>query len=84
MASPVLEVGEYGLKTQPSIFDRIAADYPAQYATQQGTLRHHGIVLQPHLKIDKRTTLVRLPLNHIVIDFDMKGVDGEKDLSKNY
>lgn len=85
MASPVLEVSEYGLKTQPSIFDRIAADYPAQYATQQGTPKTPWDSTTTTLKDinTKELHYVRLPLNHIVIDFDMKGVDGEKDLSKN-
>lgn len=85
MASPVLEVSEYGLKTQASIFDRIANDYPAQEANTHGTPKVPWDDCKTTLKDIDTSELhyVRLPQNHIVIDFDMKGLDGEKDLKKN-
>ena len=68
-----------------SPFNAIAEDYPAQYANEAGT---------PTVAWDKCTTTlkdidttklhyVRIPLNHIVIDFDRKNSEGEKDLATN-
>lgn len=78
-------VSELGLREIQSALDQVAATYPAQYANNDGT---------PSLKWDQvMTTLsdidtselhyVRLPLNHIIIDFDIKNTDGEKDLGLN-
>ena len=72
---------EYG----DSIFDQIAADYPAQYANENEV---------PSFKWDNVTTTlkdidtsklhyVRVPENHIVIDFDLKDKDGNKSFEKN-
>lgn len=68
-----------------SIFDVQSADYPAQYATDKGT---------PTKPWDKVTTklsdldtsklhYVKVPENHIVIDFDIKDENGEKSYEKN-
>lgn len=68
-----------------SIFDKEFANCPAQYASDKGT---------PMKKWDEvRTTLadidthklhyVRVPENHIVIDFDIKDENGEKSYEKN-
>lgn len=68
-----------------SIFDDEYADAPAQYGNEQG---------KPRLKwADVHTTLadldtselhyVRVPHNHIVIDFDLTDEDGNKDLNAN-
>ena len=68
-----------------SIFDVECADCPAQYATAKET---------PYSKWDDvKTTLsdidtsklhyVRVPENHIVIDFDIKDENGNKSLEKN-
>lgn len=68
-----------------SRFDDAYSDAPAQLATQSGT---------PSLKwSDVKTTLadidtrqlhyVKVPGNHIVIDFDLRGDDGEKSLERN-
>ena len=68
-----------------SIFDKEFADCPAQYATDKGT---------PTKKWDEvKTTLsdldthelhyVKVPENHIVIDFDIKDDDGNKSYEKN-
>lgn len=68
-----------------SIFDKEAADYVAQYANEDGT---------PIKKWDKVTTklrhldtsklhYVKLPENHIVIDFDIPDETGNKSFEKN-
>lgn len=67
------------------IFDEACSDCKAQYANE------HGV---PSLPWDKAKTkladidtkklhYVLLPQEHIVIDFDLRGDDGEKDLAKN-
>ena len=73
------------LDSQKSIFDEECADCPAQYASQKET---------PNKAWDDVTTTladldtskihyVRVPENHIVIDFDIKNEKGEKDLDLN-
>ena len=68
-----------------SIFDDICADCPAQYATSNET---------PNKKWDEVTTklsdintkklhYVKIPENHIVIDFDIPDENGEKSFEKN-
>lgn len=68
-----------------SIFDKDCGKYPAQYATSKGT---------PSKKWDNvATTLddintkelhyVKVPENHIVIDFDIPDENGEKSLERN-
>ena len=68
-----------------SLLDDIYANYPAQYATDDGT---------PIIAWDKVTTTladictdklhyVMLPENHIVIDFDLKDEHGEKSVERN-
>lgn len=68
-----------------SLFDIQFKDAPAQYANDDGL---------PSFKWEKVKTLLRMldthrlhyvkvPLNHIVIDFDIKGEDGAKDFQKN-
>lgn len=73
------------MNAEKSIFDAVCASCPAQYATVDGT---------PSLKWSNVTTTlsdistnelhyVKLPSNHIVIDFDIKDQDGEKSLEAN-
>lgn len=68
-----------------SIFDKDCGKYPAQYATSKGT---------PSKKWDNVTTTlddintkelhyVKVPENHIVIDFDIPDENGEKSLEQN-
>lgn len=77
--------GELALNFRVSVFDSYCEDCPAQLANDSGT---------PSLKwSDVKTTLrdidtselhyVRVPENHIVIDFDILDEDGEKSLSAN-
>lgn len=72
-------------KDQKSIFDEVCSDCLAQYATDSGT---------PMVKWEKVKTVlaqintsklhyVKVPENHIVIDFDIPGPDGEKSYEKN-
>lgn len=71
--------------TTESIFDKECGEYPAQYATSKGT---------PTKKWDNVTTTlndintselhyVKVPENHIVVDFDIPDENGEKSLEKN-
>ena len=73
------------LKKQKSVFDKECADCLAQYANEKET---------PSKKWEKvKTTLaeldtsklhyVKVPENHIVIDFDLKNEKGEKDYDLN-
>ena len=73
------------VEAKTSIFDLENADCPAQYATSNET---------PSRKWEKVTTklsdidthklhYVKVPLNHIVIDFDIKDKNGNKSLAKN-
>ena len=70
-----------------SAFDILAADYPAQYATktEAGNPRYKWSNVTTTLKdLDThKLHWVRVPENHIVIDFDLRGDDGEKSLEKN-
>ena len=73
------------LSKRPSIFDETFKECPAQYATENET---------PSKKWDSVTTklddidtsrlhYVRVPENHVVIDFDLKDENGNKDLERN-
>lgn len=70
-----------------SAFDILAADYPAQYATktEAGNPRYKWNDVTTTLKELDTHELhwVQVPENHIVIDFDLRGDDGEKSLEKN-
>lgn len=72
-------------ESQESIFDKERADCPAQYATSKET---------PSSKWEKVTSTlseldtskihyVKVPENHIVIDFDIKDEHGNKSLKRN-
>lgn len=68
-----------------SVFDQESQDYPAQECTESGT---------PKMKWEKVTTklkdvdthklhFVKVPENHIVIDFDLTDENGNKSFEKN-
>lgn len=71
--------------TNKSVFDKESAEYPAQYANE------NEIPIKPWDKV--RTKLsdldtsklhyVKIPENHIVIDFDLKDENGNKSFEKN-
>ena len=73
------------LLNQPSVFDSVGSSYPAQYASDSGTpLKAWSKVDTTLSSIDtSKLHYVRVPENHIVIDFDIPGPDGSKDYAKN-
>lgn len=75
------------LDTDISEFDKLAADYQAQYARndESGAPKEAWDNVKTTLKdIDtKKLHWVRVPENHIVLDFDVRGDDGEKNLEAN-
>lgn len=68
-----------------SIFDELCADCPAQYATSAETPRKSWDKVVTRLKDLDTSKLhyVKIPKNHIVIDFDLKDADGNKSLKRN-
>lgn len=68
-----------------SLLDDMLSDCPAQYAKDDGTPSKSWANTKSTLKdIDtKKLHYVRVPLNHIVVDFDIPGPDGEKSLEEN-
>lgn len=82
---PEEDISWINLKKQPSLLDQMLAEFPAQLANESGV---------PSRKWDNCTTklkdiptnevhYVMAPENHIVIDFDIKNVNGEKDFLLN-
>lgn len=72
-------------KAQHSILDDILADCPAQYANTEGTPIAKWANVKTTLKELDTSKLhyVKVPENHIVIDFDIPGKDGSKDFEAN-
>lgn len=72
-------------RKQKSIFDKEAADYPAQYANEEGTPSKRWSEVKTKLSdIDtKELHYVKVPRNHIVIDFDILDENGKKSYKKN-
>ena len=78
------EQGWLVFNTTKSLLDEMCADYPAQYATDKGIPGAKWENIETVLA-DLNTSRVhylRLPINHIVIDFDLKE-NGKKSLAKN-
>lgn len=73
------------LSIQPSVFDELAHDYPAQYTRDDGTPKYKWENVKTTLKeIDtSKLHYVKVPTNHIIIDFDLVDEKGEKSLAKN-
>ena len=73
------------LEAQESIFDKECADCPAQYATKDdipGTKWDNVTTKLSDLDTSK-VHFVRVPDNHIVIDFDIPDENGNKSFEKN-
>ena len=70
---------------QKSIFDEVCWDCPAQYATSKETPAKKWDEVTTKLSDLDTTKLhyVKLPENHIVIDFDIQDRDGKKSFEKN-
>lgn len=73
------------LKEQSSIFDDLCKDCPAQYATVNETPGKPWDSITTKLSDLDTSKLhyVKIPENHIVIDFDIKDENGNKSLVKN-
>lgn len=73
------------LKERHSLFDDICKDCPAQYANENGTPTQKWENVQSKLSsLDtSRLHYVKVPENHIVIDFDIPGSDGTKSFERN-
>ncbi len=68
-----------------TVFDELYSECPAQYSTDSGTPMKKWSKVTTKLK-DLDTTkmhFVKVPEELIVIDFDIKNENGEKDLKKN-
>jgi energy-coupling factor transporter ATP-binding protein EcfA2 len=78
--SYVIELGDYD-----SAFDTLYPDAPAQEANKAGKPGKKWERVTTTLKDIDTTNLhyVKIPEQHIVIDFDLVDEDGEKDLQKN-
>ena len=72
-------------KEQESIFDKECADCPAQYASAKETPSKKWDDVKTTLQSlnTSRTHYVKIPENHIVIDFDIKDENGNKSFEKN-
>ena len=68
-----------------SLFDLEYAEQPAQESKDDGTPKTYWANVKTRLaEIDTSTVhYVKLPDQHIVIDFDLKGEDGQKSLEAN-
>jgi energy-coupling factor transporter ATP-binding protein EcfA2 len=73
------------LDNKSSILDDLLRDCPAQYTTQSETPEKKWVEVTTKLSdIDTRELhYLRPPLNHIVIDFDLKDSTGEKSMELN-
>ena len=80
VASPLLRFGDF-----PSAFDALAADWPAQYGTAKETpIKKWAEVTTTLRNLDtSKLHYVKVPENHIVIDFDIPDENGKKSLEKN-
>lgn len=76
---------ELVLDRTESLFDEKYSDYPAQYATEEDTPKAAWTRVKTTLAdIDTRQVhFVKVPEQHIVIDFDIRGPRGGKDLDRN-
>lgn len=78
--TPVLE-----MESSESIFDKEYSDQPAQRAKKDGTPARSWKSVRTTLSGINTSELhyVKVPEKHIVIDFDLKNDEGDKDLDKN-
>lgn len=80
VVSDVIDFGDYD-----SIFDIECANCPAQYASSDETPKNKWEKVKTKLSDLDTTRLhyVKVPENHIVIDFDIKDENGNKSFEKN-
>jgi len=79
------ELYSIDFKEQPSIFDELSKDCPAQYATKDEIPSKKWDNVKTTLKdIDtSKIHYVKIPTNQIIIDFDIKDENGNKSYEKN-
>ena len=82
---PEKEESSLIFKEQHSLFDDECSSYPAQYATTDEVPSYKWDNVKTELKdIDtSKLHYVKVPENHIVIDFDIPDKDGNKCFEKN-
>lgn len=75
----------FKLTKKKSLLDDILAECPAQYANTEGTPNYKWANVTTKLKDISTSELhyVKVPENHIVIDFDLKDENGEKSYELN-
>lgn len=73
------------LEFSSSVFDAVCRDCPAQYAKEDGTPIYKWSTVRTKLSdIDThKLHYVKVPENHIVIDFDLKDEEGHKSFELN-
>src|SRR6478736_193090 len=73
------------IEEHDSPLDELYADQPAQYASQWETPKRKWSDITTTLRdIDtSQLHFVKVPEGHIIIDFDLRGDDGEKSLERN-
>ncbi len=73
------------LEEMDSIFDRECAKCPAQYGNESEapTFKWDNVKTILEDLDTRRLHYVRVPENHIVIDLDIRGRDGQKSLERN-
>lgn len=83
--SYVVELDNYDPVSYGSAFNNIYSHQPAQIANDSGYPDHKWSKVRTTLKdIDtKELHYVKVPANHIVLDFDLTDDNGEKDLERN-
>lgn len=72
-------------KEQESVFDSVCADCPAQYASQNETPQQKWEKVKTKLSALDTSQIhyVKVPENHIVVDFDIPDETGNKSFEKN-
>lgn len=73
------------LEEETSLLDELLARFPAQLAKSDGTPKYKWANVRTTLSdIDSRKIhYVKVPENHVVIDFDLKDSNGKKALERN-
>ena len=83
--APVKTSGWIKFKKQHSLLDDEFAQFPAQYANADGTPEQRWVNVDTKLKDINTSKLhyVKVPINQIFIDFDIKDKDGNKSYERN-
>lgn len=83
--SYVIELTDYDPESHGSAFNNLYLDQPAQEANRNGTPAKKWEQVDTTLQDIDPTKLhyVKIPEQHVVIDFDLVDEDGEKDLARN-